>query len=457
MYIAANDQFVEARLDQLVRSAIGDSNAPNGTPLADVLIAALAVDIRRASNGNANSLLTLTDDQIFELGFRLNWALERSNTEFTLPLGAKVVSSDIGGVTIIDELWVLVAGRPGLHAIETVPQGASGPNLVALRDHIESMTRKLACRRIGLPTAHFVPGPDARSLIQFPAFAPAGGVVLQRHANGTKSPRFSSATDVQIREFAKEIVADMRTLWSHRKEIGARAVAVRQAAEAAAGKVLGATVDAVTVDLSFQRGDKDYAMYIEYNGINDTMRPGVILDYVPADRDVERDQLRAPYNLDRDDERVELVALGADGRIDDVARAIVDAAPEGAAAVLARLAVASDTLVAIPGGKVPLYATLFWHDGTICADITVAGALDYYSRTVELKNLVLPETIVIAMVGRPLSEVADLRFHCDAKVTEVSGLAGGVRLHLDVGTQLVDCVAGRMWPEPSAAATAAAL
>lgn len=65
----------------------------------------------------------------------------------------------------------------------------------------------------------------------------------------------------------------------------------------------------------------------------------------------------------------------------------------------------------------------------------------------------LPETIVIALPGRRVSDFAQLPFRCDCFATSAEPLnGGGVRLSLDVQESLIDLSSGRIWRAPGVTA-----
>lgn len=454
MHATTNAEFAAAMALERMRDAIGGRRLANGQPTADALASALVDDMRQAGAGPADAL-ALEDWRIRDAGLDLEGVLGFGG-HGALPFGTPFDSDQPGGVTIAGREYAMDAGRPGLHPVETTRRDAHGPNLALLRAEIERRTRRLACRRIGLPAPSFVTAGDSRHLLQFPPLAEAGGAMLQRFAVETGAPRFCAATPRQIAALADSMVADMRALWRRRADIAAAVAEVRSAAAAgiaaATGPGRAVRLEKVLVDMQHQRDDATFCFHLEYAALDEALRPGLVLDYRDWSDDFGRRPLGgAPAgNERRAAELDELRALGADGRIDDLAAAIVRAAPEGATAVLARLGAELETTVTMPSDEpgAPLYATLFWRDGILRAEASVAGGLDLNGDRMELHAVRLPETLKSALVGRPLSHVIELPFGCDCIVTEVGDLSrGGMRVRLSIGHSLVNTGTGEIWAE----------
>lgn len=442
-------EFSLAQLKERVQAISGHLDIGNGTPASDALLSALDLDLRISGRKDGAAVLdALTNDEIDDLVFEMVWTFERKNAEFALPLGTIVKSGEIGDVSFGGEHWLLDAGRPGLHSMETMRRDAHGPNFDLLRSHITRLTRNLACRRLGLPSPVFIVDVDDRHLLHFSPCAEAGGVVLQRWANGTDAPRFAAASPVQILEFAESIVADMRALWKRRDVIAARARAVRALADAAAAEH-GAEVLLVAVDLSHQRDDERIDMYVHYLAIDEAMRAGPVLDFLPDRAHITAEFYQAPSAVSyRPAELEELRAFGADGRIDDMAAAVATFAPGGAAAIFATLATNYETTFELPTGGTPMFATLYWRNGTIRAEISMAGKLDWGRPSLEIYGDLLPDTVKDLLPGRTVDAVAQLPFACPCKIENVHDLDSGMRLDLEIGTRLVDLSSGCIWDEP---------
>lgn len=366
-----------------------------------------------------------------------------------MPLGAQLRSDRPGSVRIGAEIWVLDAGQPGLFPLEAKRRDAHGPNLELLRNTISGMSRGQPWAVIGLPAPVFIVDTDSRHLLQFPPLHEAGGVVLQRWASDTGAERFCAATREQIEVMATSMVVDMMTLWKRRQEIAEQVDAVRYLANHKIPEdVLGVGVRAVAVDLELQRTDEHLSFYIEYDGVDEALRPGIVLDYIPANISGWSMYNRVPYGISgRHADRDTLRALGADGEIKAFAVAVLRAAPEGQAAVLARLAQSYETSVSFMTEAGPLYATLFWREGCIEAEVSIPGAFDQFGDWLELRgDKECSDETAVALVGSPLAAIGTLPFHVEAVITEAHPLiGGGLKLHLRTERRLIDCRTGRIW------------
>lgn len=454
MFIDNGRAFAEARLLGLLVNGLGAYPAGNGTSLAAAAAAAIAIDMRMA-RADAAALDAVALHVLLEASLHLHRGLnEGGDAEFVLPFGTKAISRTAGSVKIGDATYVLDASRPGLHPVEMTRQDAHGPNLERLRDLIERKTRKLACRRLGLPTASWIANNEMRHHLQFPPCAEAGGVILQRRASDTGADRFCAATPKQLRAFADSIVTDMRELWTHRAAIGARVDAVRRAAEARIladhGPDAPVTIATIAVDLLGDPGDQPVSLYVEMDAIGEALRPGKVLEYVPAHDDLDPQWFRfCDQHAWRTKSIAELAALGATGRISDLAAGVAAAAPEGRAAVLDRLAREIETQVVIPTGGGDMYATLFWRDGHIEAEVSLPGQLETYSNKIELRAT-LPDTVLAAVADRPMCDVVELPFRLSTPVDEVDVCSGGwLKFKLDYRHSLVNLDTGAIWPDPT--------
>ena len=454
MFIYHGRAFNEARaLDRLSRF-LRDHDAGNGTPLAAAAAAAIAIDMRTA-RAQPGALDDITDLALIETALELHWALnEGGDAELELPFGTKAVCKAPGSVELGHATYVLDAGRPGLHPVEITRRDAHGPNLERLRTLIGRKTRKLACRRLGLPSASSVTNNEMRHNLQFAPCAEAGGVVLQRRASETGADRFCAATPKQLAPFADSIVRDMRELWTHRKAIGERVDAVRRASEAHIlaehGTDAPVAITAIAVELWGETGGEPISLYVEMDSIDEALRPGKVLEYVPARDPLEGAWFRFCDHWSwRTRDIAELAALGATGRISDLAAGVAAAAPDGQATVLARLARDIETQVLLPTASGDVYATLYWQNGYIEAEVSLPGRLETYTRKIEVRDT-LPATMLVAAIGRPLGDVVGLPFDLRTPIQDVEERNGGwLRFGVDHVHSLVNCGTGEIWPEPA--------
>lgn len=454
--VPANDvlDINEYKLLTRLRELLAPFSMPNKTPAADAVHVALLAD-QRSAGLQTTALNSLTNDQLIDAYCHVVWALEHGNTPTCqLPFGTEARSRTKGTFEIGAQAYVLDAGSPGLHPLETVRRDAHGPNLERLQASIARKTRKLACRRLGHPIPVHVVDADSSYLIQFAPLPEAGNVVLQRNARETGADRFCAALPDQIEAFAKSIVADMRQLWDRRKEIGARVAEVRAAAleGLAAGEHADGrdTVKAITVDLSMTRGHA-VSLYVEYESLDDAMRPGTVIDFVPAHFSFNGRQWPAPRSTEyRWDMLGRLRTLGATGLIDEIAEAIVKGAPEGAAAVLGRLANGLETTTTLPTAGGPLYATLFWRDGVIQAELSMPGRLEWYDGRLELSGVARPKRGASALSGLSVASIFDLPFQITAKIKSADMQeVDRIYLLIDPVEKLVNTETGAIWIDES--------
>jgi hypothetical protein len=448
MYLGNQADFKAAQLEDRLRDVLYDLDIGNGTPAADALSAALQLDLRISGSGREGQdrLLALNVSEIADLTAGLMWLVSTKHAEFELPLGTKMKSDNVGDFTIGGEHWILDAGRPGLHPMESLTKAAHGPNLDLLHSHIERLTRKLACRRIGLPSPVLIVDANDRHLLQFPPFAEAGEAVLQRWANGTNAQRFCSALPDQIENYAKDIVSDMRLLWTKRRQIAERVKQVRAFADATAA-AQGVKVKKVSIDLHNQHQNTAFGVSVEYEALDEAMRIGTVLDHFPWNDTPEGRAVRLWGVEGRRSKLERLQALGADGWIDDMAAAVITVAPEGPAAVLAELAKAFQVTFNVPTAGPPMFTTLYWLNGEIKAEISIRGKLDWAGK-LQLTDQILPESVISSLPGRRVDSVVSLPFACPCVILEAKERSGLV-LDLEIDKRLVNCTTGAIWDEPS--------
>lgn len=440
-------ELLAASLLEKFEAALGSFNLANGTSVASALVSAIMIDLRKSRNEDGIEIIDgLDDGVIFDLGDELSHAIYHEHFHFTLPLGTQVEPHQPGSVRIGGEIWVTEAGSPGLFPLEMVRRDAHGPNLELLRDTISQAVRGKPWQRIGLPSPALIVDANARHLLQFPPFQDAGGVVLQRWANEAGASRFGAATPQQIHAFAASIVADMKTLWKRRKAVAAQvAVTRRIAQDTIPDDASGVAVHAIAIDFEHQHRDEQLSFYVEYDGIDEAHRPGIVLDFLPA---VLGGRLGpVPHGINgRRVERDALRGLGADGEIEGLAEAVVAHAPEGQQAVLARLAVNLETDVAFVTEAGPVYAVLFWHDGCIKAEITAPGRIAQYADVIEWYGGAYDHASAKALVGSKLTSVVPLPFDAACVISDAAPLCrGSVRLGLKSDRSLVNCTMGRIW------------
>lgn len=438
--------LVRERLDKVLLS----ETLPNGTPLAAALTSALEVDARLSGRGDAlASVNALSTAQINDLAFDLRHAIESELFSFALPMGSTCTSAGLGGVEIGKEVWILDADLPGLHPLQLVRRDAHGSNLLALRAEITRLVAGKPWARIGLPSPVFIVDTDARHLLQFPAFLPAGGAVLQRWASETGAIRFCASTPAQIEAFAASMVDDMKLLWRRRRKVAADVNWVRSRAQALLAEIgdAGSAVNAVSVQLSWQREFDEYDYYVHFDGIDHAMRPGPVLDFVPHHDHRENLYRRLPSGVSgRLEELQELRRDGADGYVDEVTAALLRIAPEGQAAILARLSREYETTVTFSTEKGPLHGLLYWRHGAVESEISVPGHFDWAGHTLEIfSQEVLSEAQLEAMIGSRVLDAFDLPVDIACIIRQARQADNGnVCLSVDVDMRLLNTRLGRL-------------
>ena len=131
------------------------------------------------------------------------------------------------------------------------------------------------------------------------------------------------------------------------------------------------------------------------------------------------------------------------------AAAVLAEAPAGAAATLAMLATGYDATFELPTGGAPLFATLYWRDGEIKAELSMSGRLDWCARgKLVIQDASLPETVVCALAGRRVDEVVELPFACPLVIEEAEEWGDGLRFELRLVQRMVDRATGRTWGGP---------
>ncbi len=71
--------------------------------------------------------------------------------------------------------------------------------------------------------------------------------------------------------------------------------------------------------------------------------------------------------------------------------------------------------------------------------------MNWYRDNVELLGKQVPEVVLTAMAGRPMSDLADLSFGGGLIVERAEELMGGVRLHIAQRNLLINLETGKIW------------
>lgn len=450
MFSGNQNQFAVAAINARLESLLEGECVGNGTPLATAVATALDVDRRRAP-ANDHNPISYSDEELIELAIDISVALHLPHSKMTLPFGTVLQTMKLGQILIDGESWTLDAGRPGLHPAFTARKGAHGPNLELLHHHISRLTRKLACRRLGLPQPLVIYDNDERHLLHFAPCAEAGGVVLQCWANGTDATLFCGAFPEQIEEFAKSIVKGMQSFWKRRNDIANQVGEVRTIAEMRVAE-REAAVDAIVVDMMFQFDAENLDFYVHYLAIDVALRPGLVLDFIPASR---RTLIGAGHDFDlpwgirgRYEEIENFRRHGADGRITELAAAVLASDRFDSKLICSKLSEAYDLAVEIPGSGTSMFVALYWANGRIYAEVCKHGTMNWNRDVLEIYGFDVPEAKLVTMNGKPLSDLVELPFGGDIIVDRVERIPDGLRLHVAENYLLIDLASGRMWELP---------
>lgn len=449
MFSGNQDQFAAAAINARLESLLEGECVGNGTPLAATVATALDVDRRRAPATEHNPI-SYSDEELLKLATEISETLAFPRSKTTLPFGTVLETRKLGEIFINGEFWTLDAARPGLHPAFTTRKGAHGPNLELLHHHISQLTQKLACRQLGLPQPLLINDNGERHLLHFAPCAEAGGVVLQCWSNVTDAIRFCGAFPEQIEEFAESIVEDMRSFWKHRKVIAMQGAEVRACAETRIAH-LEAAVDAIIINLGFQIYMENLDFHVHYLAIDAALRPGLVLDYIPASR---REAMRRGENfgpiLDisgRYEQLDKLRRHGADGRITELAAAVLASGRFDSKLICSKLTEAYDVAVEIPGSGTSMFVAFYWAEGGICAEVCKHETMNWNRDVLEIYGFDVPEAKLVTMNGKPLSDLVDLPFGGDIIVDRVERIPSGLRLHVAENHLMIDLASGGTWKE----------
>ncbi len=447
MFSGSQDQFSVAAINDRLESLLKGKCTGIGTPLAAAVATALDVDRRNAPADVRNSI-GYSDEQLLELAMEVSATLDSSRATTTLPFGTVLETKVLGEILLDGELWTLDVGRPGLHPAFTTRKDAHGPNLELLHHHISRLTQKHDCRHLGLPQPCAIYDEGERHLLHFAPCAEAGEVVLQCMTQRIDATRFCGAFPQQIEEFAEEIVEGMRSFWKRRNDIAKQGAEVRAIAEASiAGRE--AAVDAIIIEMRLLFGFEDLDFYVHYRGIDEALRPGLVLDYIPSSL---RHEVRSGCEFEpvrgvseRYQELEDFRRVGADGRITELAAAVLASGRVDSEFIRSRLLEANDVAVEIPGSGKSMFVAFYWANGTIVAEIHRHGKMNWKHEKLEIFGAHAPETKLVTMSGRPLSDLVDLPFGGNIIVDRVDKLRNGLRFCVVEDKLMVDLASGRTW------------
>lgn len=392
--------LVEAMLGSRLRQVFGSRTVGCNANLAAVFASAIAIDLRLKApkSDPARRLASLADGEVSDLGDHLAAAFgpevidhgDQPDLEFELPFGS-VVEVWFGVPSIGEEFWVTEHGRTGLVPYLSVGRAIASPNLKKLRSHIRKLVSNHPCRAIGLPSEFWRAGFHERSRVQFPPFAEAGGVVLLCDPDWGGIP-FEAAPQGEIRSWAKSLAFTMRGMWRERPIFATIAEWIGEVAHATAARI-DTTVSAIIIDCGAPLNKMQpefglFATYIAYDGLDDALRRGLVLEPIEDPWSYMDGELV----LQRRQQLSDLREVGANGRITALARWVAKASPLGVAGELARLAEQMEIGIVIPLGASTLFARLWWSNGVIEAEVEIPPILKWSGTEVQVTEHGIPET-----------------------------------------------------------------
>ena len=432
-----------------LRELLGDRDAGNGTPLAAAVACAMMEDIRAAGIGAA-AARALADQALVDAAENLHRHLHKVSRGFALPFGTMVESPH---VEIAGRRLALDARRPGLQPLAAMGQDVDGPNLELLLALLAERMPRSRFPALGLPRAVVVDGLPEEPGLEFPPIAEVAGVTLRHSVSGHADP-FCSLLAGEVVDLADDIVHSVDRLWHERDVVGRRVGQVRRAVLARiAGKYDPSgpvSLRSIAIDYTRDQNDDAPYLYIEYNALDHALRPGPVIQDLHGRT---RLNSRAFYIDDsyryRAKLRAELEAIGARGRVEQIAADLIRAAPEGEKAVLERLGRDLETHISIPHPGGDLHGRLWWSSGTVHATFDVADKIMTSLGGVEWRAA-LPDAVMTAAAGRLLDEVAELPFPCDCRIRKVERINRAdevwTKFVLDETTCIIDVATGTIWP-----------
>lgn len=454
MQIQDQMPFIEAALRERLHAIAPDAQTGDMTPLADMAATLLARDAVEAGADLARAA-ALGKAELSRAMDTMRDLLEGDlNREITLPFGTRAVSRDRGSVTMAGTTYVLVLGRPGIVREEEVSTDLGGVALEMFVAMLDEAVGRLACRALGRPTEVRVPG-EEEIVLRFPPCEAAGGLSLDVPI-GVRA--LALRTVDGLVELAIEVVRDMRGFWGKRAAARKIAEATRAGVEAALGAVPAGSPPiepgCMSIRVLGPKCDWLSGTYIEFAMLDHALRPGVDRQYVTRPEETEEWIARmVELNVSRAEERAELAERGAVGEILDVAAAIVEAAPEGVAAVLDRLCRDTATEVVLPvGPRRVAIARLEWRHGLIGAKIFETDGLYCSGGRFHVTDADFPMDTLASAPGRAVDTVVDLPIRCACPVLHAeTGARDEVVFTVREGTRLVKRLGPSAWSmsEPS--------
>ena len=414
----ASAALIRNRLDAVLRG----ERIYKSTLVAHMLEQLYTCEVREQGVTRAEQAwMTLDDTTIRALAKSFETALaELGGAPFLLPAGTEVVSLLVGQAMVGSQTLGIDVDCPGLRPSDQLSNRPQGYNLQLLADMVEKMTARSPWQDIGIPSVVERYDDHVFYHFQFAPFEPAGGVVLQ-HQTDFEYGCFCSHSEEQIRDIAKSMIREMKYLWEIGLGIRVKVLRARRQGQTTAAK-------------------------------HDTLRRGVLTEQLVIGSGGE--SRSKPSGLNNATKVAALRKVGADGVIDGVARAVVEAAPLGAAKVLAELGYgfSAEVSLKLQRSTWPLTCRLFWKDGEIQIKTSDHNIMSITLDGLTIKNKAIPETIIGNLPGKPLHLLFDEPFKCASRIESITNKGRDIVVDVERNLWLVNCRTGQMWQTPQAIA-----
>lgn len=440
------DEVRSERVRSLLEHAVGEARTPTGTPVWRALHDLFLTEARLRGAGLVEEAwLGLDRPAVRRLAARFDRLFfGRGGRRCRLPGGALMGSVGPSVGFVDDQTLSFDVDEPGLHRTQDLPKRPGGSNLSLLLREVDLLCRDRPCGAIGRPALveRFIAG-NWRYCLQWPPFAPAGGVLLVHSLNSTSRGIFCALTAGEVETIAADVVDEMADLWTNDRVIAARVCEASDAARRVATTLDGVRFRCVTVQLNDHVPFSPVELCVEFDAIDDALRQGTVMQVILS--------AQAPgkavgmHGLLRSLELETLRHAGADGRIDEMALSIALVSTDGLSSLLVRLAEKYEVFadVAVPSG-LQRYK-LFWCDGIIHASSWDAGRLHVWKNEIRVEGEQMPATVLAALRGKPLYRLFDSPFRCSALIRSAIDYGTFIAVETEVGSQLVNCVEGKVF------------
>ncbi|QYE36375.1 hypothetical protein KZX46_10870 [Polymorphobacter sp. PAMC 29334] len=421
----------------------------------------LMIDLRCAGGGDAllQTALDAEDRTIAALAYVATAEQAERGGESRLPNGTKFQLA-LGGMFFIGgERWVPDEIRGGLQPWETASRAVGGANFFRLLELIDERVRGEPWSVLGRPKPTTFERYGINHGLRFAPFALAGGMWLQLALDHERFAIFSAATEADLHRVAETTAEAMRGMWNDRGHMAHWAKGLRRHAAAVSARC-GMEFVGIGIDRArFPDADGDYDFVLEFIGMGDDLRWGRVFQTMWNTELSEDDDPSFPATQDTrlSALRGTLEALGAHGRIDDVAASLIKAASEGEAELLRRLSVDREVCFALPGERSPVWGKLIWRNGTICGEFHQAdrivysslcfrpGTIDPNCGSLSMPILDYPETVAAGFLEKPVQGILRTSFPFPGTVRRVERRIDRLELAITVGSRLINLETGAIW------------